>query len=68
MANSANIKKFVKSLQVICHLVSAKVLNPSLCLLADESRDLSQAEKEITAVKIEQIHKMTTMFTRYEDF
>ena len=32
MANSANIKKFVKSLQVICHLVSAKVLNPSLCL------------------------------------
>ena len=25
-------KKFVKSLQVICHLVSAKVLNPSLCL------------------------------------
>jgi hypothetical protein len=32
MADSANIKKFVKSLQVICHLVSTKVLNPSLCL------------------------------------
>ena len=26
------ISKFVKSLQVICHLVSAKVLNPFLCL------------------------------------
>ena len=35
MANSANIKKFVKSLQVICHLVSTKVLNPSLCLISD---------------------------------
>ena len=37
-------------------------------LLADESRDLSQAEKKITIVKIEQIHKMTSMVTQYEDF
>ena len=32
MAILANIKKFVKSLQVICTRDSAKVLNPSLCL------------------------------------
>ena len=32
MANLANIKKFVKSLQVICTRDSDKVLNPSLCL------------------------------------
>ena len=37
-------------------------------LLADESRDLSQAEKKITVIKIEQIHKITTMVTQYEDF
>jgi hypothetical protein len=28
-------------------------------LLADESRDLSQAEKKITFARAEQIHKMT---------
>ena len=32
-------------------------------ILAVESRDLSQAEKELTACKAEQIHKMTTIFT-----
>ena len=32
--------------------------------MAFESRDLSQAEKEITACKAEQIHKMTTIFTQ----
>ena len=33
-------------------------------ILALESRDLSQAEKEITACKAEQIHKMTAIFTQ----
>ena len=31
-----------------------------LLLLAVESRDLSQAEKEIAVFKTEEIHKMTT--------
>ena len=30
--------------------------------MADGSRDLSQAEKEKNACKVEQIHKMTTIF------
>ena len=29
-------------------------------LLTDQSRDLSQAEKKISVLKVEQIHKMTT--------
>ena len=29
-----------------------------------ESRDFSQAEKDITACKVEQIHKMTPIFTQ----
>ena len=33
-------------------------------ILTLESHDLSQAEKEITACKAEQIHKMTTIFTQ----
>ena len=33
-------------------------------LLAGGSRDLSQAEKKITVVKDEQIHKMTIIFTQ----
>ena len=33
-------------------------------ILGVESRDFSQAEKEITACKAEQIHKMTTIFTQ----
>ena len=36
----------------------------SFWLLAVELRDLSQAEKEITACKAEQIHKMTPIFTQ----
>ena len=36
----------------------------SFGLLALKSRDLSQAEKEIAAGKVEQIHKMTTIFTQ----
>ena len=33
-------------------------------ILALESRDLSQDEKEIPACKAEQIHKMTAIFTQ----
>ena len=36
----------------------------SFWLLRVESRDFSQAEKERTAYKAEQIHKMTTIFTQ----
>ena len=36
----------------------------SFWLLAHGSRDLSQAEKERNACKAEQIHKMTTIFTK----
>ena len=36
----------------------------SFLQLAVESRDLSQAEIEITVCKVEQIHKMTTIFTQ----
>ena len=35
----------------------------SFWLLGVESRDFSQAEKDRTACKAEQIHKMTTIFT-----
>ena len=36
-------------------------------ILAVESRDLSQAEKELTACKAEFIIKMTTIFTQNDN-
>ena len=36
----------------------------SFWLLGVESRDFYHAEKETTACKAEQIHKMTTIFTQ----
>ena len=36
-------------------------------LLQAESRDFSQAEKERSACKVEQIHKMTTIFTQKDN-
>ena len=36
----------------------------SFWLLAVRSRDLSQFEKDITACRAEQIHKMTPIFTQ----
>ena len=39
-------------------------MSSSFCLLGVESSDFSQAEKERTACKAEQIHKMTTIFTQ----
>ena len=37
-------------------------------LLAGGSRDLSQAEKEVTVAKAEQIKKNTTIFTQNDNF
>ena len=39
-------------------------MSSSFGLLAPESRDLSQAEKEITAFKDKQIRKLATIFTQ----
>ena len=39
-------------------------MSSSFGLLGVESRDFSHAEKERTACKDEQIHKMTTIFTK----
>jgi hypothetical protein len=36
----------------------------SFGLLGVESREFSQVDKEITAWKVEQIHKMTIIFTQ----
>ena len=41
-------------------------MSSSFWLLSVGSRDLSQAEKEITACKDEQIYKMTTIFTQID--
>ena len=43
-------------------------ISSNFWLLAVRSRDLSQAEKEITACKAEQIHNMTTIFTSLVHF
>ena len=40
-------------------------MSPSFWLLVVESCDFSQAEKEITACKAEQINEMTTIFTQH---
>ena len=39
----------------------------SLWLLGVESHNVSQTEKERTACKAEQIHKMTTIFTQNDN-
>ena len=39
-------------------------ISSSLLHLATGSRDFSQAEKKVTVVKPEQIHKMTILFTQ----
>ena len=42
-------------------------MSSSFGLLALASCDLSQAEKEITSCKTEQIHKLTTIFTQNDN-
>jgi hypothetical protein len=44
------------------------LISSSLDLLADESRDVSQAEEKITVVKAEQNHKMTIFFSQKDNF
>jgi hypothetical protein len=39
-------------------------MSPGFCLLGVESHDFSQAEKDRIDCKVEQIHKMTTIFTQ----
>ena len=39
-------------------------MSSSIWLLGVDPRDFSQAEKERTAYKADQIHKMTTIFTQ----
>ena len=39
-------------------------MSSSFWLLAPKSRDVFQAEKETAAGKVEQIHKMTSIFTQ----
>ena len=42
-------------------------MSSSFWLLQGESLDFSQAEKERTACKAEQIYKMTTIFTQIDN-
>ena len=42
-------------------------MSSNFWLLGVESRDFSQAEKERTACKAGQIHKMTTFFTQNDN-
>ena len=42
-------------------------MSSSFWLLGVESRDFSQAEKDQTACKAEQIHKTTTIFTQNDN-
>ena len=42
-------------------------MSSSFWLLGVESHDFSQAEKERTACKAEQIHKLTTIFTQNDN-
>ena len=42
-------------------------MSSSFWLLGVKSRDFSQAEKERTVYKAEQIHKMTTNFTQKDN-
>ena len=42
-------------------------MSSSFWLLRVESHDFPQAEKERTAFKAEQVHKMTTIFTQIDN-
>ena len=55
---------FIWSLQMC---IKVLYMSSSFRLLRVESRDFSQAEKERTACKAVQIHKMTTIFTQNDN-
>ena len=59
LSNSVNL-----TLPSFFHILIYVSICSSFELLADESCDLSQAEKKITVVKVEQIHKMTIFQTK----
>ena len=63
------VKPESTDLEILGVLPKLQVLymSSSLWLLGVESRDFSQAEKERTASKAEQIHKMTTIFTQNDN-
>ena len=48
-------------------LMCSKYMCSSFWLLGVESSDISQAEKERTVCKAEQIHKLTTIFTQNDN-
>ena len=54
----------LRTMVVDLHVLQFSSVFFSFLQLAVGSRDLSQAEKEITLCKAEQIHKMTTIFTQ----
>ena len=55
------LRKMIQALIMVIYMCS------SFWLLRVESRDFSQAEKERTACKVEQIHKMTTNVTHKDN-
>ena len=64
MPTTLHSAKFSKTLESLLEMV---YMFFKFWLLADGSRDLSQAEKEITACKAEKIHKMATIFTQNDN-
>ena len=50
-----------------CQMPKVLYMSSNSWLLGVESRDFSQAEKERTACKAEQIHTMTTIFTKNDN-
>ena len=56
--------KITKMSAFLILLVKVLYMSFSFWLLGIESRDFSHAEKERTACKAEQIHKMTIIFTQ----
>ena len=59
LSNSVNL-----TLPSFFHILIYESICSSFELFADKSCDLSQAEKKITVVKVEQIHKMTIFQTK----
>ena len=53
--------------EIKCEVTLVLYMSSSFWLLQVESCDFSQAEKERTACKAEQIHKLTTIFTQKDN-
>ena len=66
------VKIFCPKTQNFCSWIGCKItrvlyMSSRFGLLGVVSRDFSQAEKEGTACKAEQIHKMTSIFTQNDN-